>query len=377
MTLTNDRRLLVPCVELIRFYFGSSGNLLSRLFKAPFVEGNFRTELNFASRRRHLHLVLAERMSIASVEDLGRIALSPVAKHAASGIHATCLVPTSHGHRAYPRIGFPFEGLTDLEASGMWLPFGDQANATFVAFRLRSCTHPFPFHSLSYTAPDRTVVYAKESSSSDEKQKAAQAPKERTTETKNVDPGRQKVQRTARFTSRHRFPDLVGKKVWRETIEAMPKPDVYLRSAEGGMEQVSVGEPENSSAVAGVDVQRVRDDASTQAVAHKIPWFVRNGLERIAAEFPAEASIKIVCPEGKMEPVFSLPSIIDEDGVIDERMLHKGNDGVMRQRRGCFAEIAGERAASQYRLIVEGKQGGVKPEVSPVERPVLQRGLWE
>jgi len=33
--LPNSKNLLIPCVELIRFYFGSSSKLLSRLFSPP------------------------------------------------------------------------------------------------------------------------------------------------------------------------------------------------------------------------------------------------------------------------------------------------------------------------------------------------------
>ncbi len=49
----------------------------------------------------------------------------------------------------------------------------------------------------------------------------------------------------------------------------------------------------------------------------------------------------------------------------------------IRYEVGCFAEIVGERSVSEFHLIVEGKQGGVKPELSSVERPVLQPELWE
>lgn len=39
--LNDGRRLLVPCVELIRFYFGSSSNLVQRLFSAPLKSDRF------------------------------------------------------------------------------------------------------------------------------------------------------------------------------------------------------------------------------------------------------------------------------------------------------------------------------------------------
>ena len=36
--LPDDRRLVVPCMEMIRFYFGSSSELLSRLFTPPLTK---------------------------------------------------------------------------------------------------------------------------------------------------------------------------------------------------------------------------------------------------------------------------------------------------------------------------------------------------
>jgi hypothetical protein len=35
VTLPNGKRLIIPCVVLIRFYFGSSGNFIQRLFTEP------------------------------------------------------------------------------------------------------------------------------------------------------------------------------------------------------------------------------------------------------------------------------------------------------------------------------------------------------
>lgn len=166
VSLGGQRRLLVPCVEIIRFYFGSSSNFLQRLFTAPLSQESFWTHKHFNSATRHLHLVLANRLSGLSAPDIGRIAESKFAWRAAAGIYASCQKATATGHPAYPYTGFPFEGVTDLVASGLWLPFGDQENATFLAYRLRSCSHPFPFLSLSYEACDRKARYGTADSSS-------------------------------------------------------------------------------------------------------------------------------------------------------------------------------------------------------------------
>jgi hypothetical protein len=154
VSLGDERRLLVPCVELIRFYFGSSGSLVQRLFSAPLRSERLWKRKQFNAVTGYLHLELADYLSSPSSKDIGRIAESGLAWRAAAGIHASCQKATTSGHPAYPYTGFPFEGTTDLIASGAWLPFGNRENATFLVFRLRSCSHPFPYQSLSYTPGD-------------------------------------------------------------------------------------------------------------------------------------------------------------------------------------------------------------------------------
>lgn len=48
---------------------------------------------------------------------------------------------------------------------------------------------------------------------------------------------------------------------------------------------------------------------------------------------------KILIPPGENSPVVQLPIVIDEDGVVDERCLHKMPDGYRRTRQVCFTGI--------------------------------------
>ncbi|MBN9424572.1 MAG: hypothetical protein J0I91_19185 [Candidatus Accumulibacter sp.] len=370
LALSDGRRLLVPCVELIRFYFGSSGNLLHRLFTGPLTRESLWVSKRFNPTNRHLHLVLAKRLSLWSAPDIGRIAESPLAWRAAAGIHASCQKAAAQRHPAYPYTGFPFEGQTNLVASGVWLPFGEVERATFLAYRLFSCSHPFPYRSLSYEAADRKVRYASDRKSDQvgkvghtrEKPKGA-------TETTDADPGDRKAQRRIVFENQQRFPDLTRKSIWREKLEAMPKPDVYFRHADGAIEQVALGEPAGSSAVAGIDIGRGNGTESTHVPEQRLPRFVQQGLDRIASEVAAlseNSLVKIVCPAGKTAPVFSLPAIVDVDGVLDAELLFTAADGSTRQRRGCFAEVNLKADSPSYWLIAEGSARYVKPVTVPV-----------
>lgn len=371
VSLDEQRRLLVPCVEIIRFYFGSSSNFLQRLFTAPLSQESFWTHKHFNPVTRHLHLVLANRLSGLSAPDIGRIAESKFAWRAAAGIHASCQKATTAGHPAHPYTGFPFEGTTDLVASGLWLPFGDQENATFLAYRLQSCSHPFPFLSLSYEASDRKARYGSaENSGTGRRTFSRNSSRRQKIEVAETDPGANRAQRMGVLTVQHRFPDLYRKQIWREKIEAMPQADMYLRRADGSLEQVAFGESEGHSTTSAIDVAQSAY-GETKSMDASLPWFVREGLKLISAD-PAYASAnqvtKIITPTGMTHPVFSLPVVIDQDGVIDTALIFTRSDGGTRQRRGCFVEVTASDRHQSYLGILEGRIQSERPVSHPVDR---------
>lgn len=370
--LPDGRRMLVPCVELIRFYFGSSGNLLSRLFSTPLTPEALWTSKRFNSANRHLHLVLAKRLSLLSASDIGRIALSRFAWRAAAGIHASCQKSAAQRNPAYPYTGFPFEGVTDLAASGIWLPFGENEHATFLVYRLCSCSHPFPFHSLSYEASDSKSFYKASDSKGGNAGGVSRTKSTKNSEAIDTDPGVKKAQRKRVFEGQQRFPDLERKPIWREKVEAVPKPDVYLRHEDGTVEQIAFGEPSGSTGPAALEIALAGLNGRSQEPSPQLPRFVQLGLEKIAADrscTPIGATIKIVCPIGKFEPVFSLPEVIDDDGVIESDLLFTTVDGRIRQRRGCFVEISVQKAKLCFWLILEGVTRYDKPTVLSVPKP--------
>lgn len=383
VSLNDGRRLLVPCVELIRFYFGSSSNLVQRLFSAPLKSGRLWKSKQFNSKTEHLHLALADYISSASSKDIGRIAESGPARRAAAGIHASCQKATANGRPAYPCTGFPFEGVTDLVVSGIWLPLGDRERTTFLAFRLRSCAHPFPFKSLSYTPGDwKARSDASNGSSSGSRQSSQKHSAEQTPLATDVDPGSNRTQRKAAFSSQERFPDLRNKRVWQDQIEVIPAPDVYIRRADGSLEQVAqvaVGESSWSSTVPGVDVSVFEDGDLAARKPIPLPKFVRDGVRTIRENSffcSPDQTISVVCPEGKIEPVFSLPIVLDNDAATTARFLFTGNYGKTRQRRGCFISIAGGESRARFLLILEAQQDCFAPyRVLPVDDTSLTNAI--
>lgn len=149
-TLRNEVRLIIPCMELIRFYFGSSSSLLSKLFLPPLNRDKLYSEGKFSKGSGHLKIELAAGIPGASAADVGRIFVDEAAWRTAVHVGASLLKASTAGLPAYPQAFFPFEGESDLVAAGKWLSFGDKPHATFLVYSLRSCSHPFPFKSLRY-----------------------------------------------------------------------------------------------------------------------------------------------------------------------------------------------------------------------------------
>jgi hypothetical protein len=149
--LPGNRRIIVPCIELVRFYFGSSSGLISKLFLLPLERKSLYSNPRFDPITRRLTIDLAEKISGASAADIGRLHLDPLAWRAAVQIGTSALRASVANQNIYPQAMFPFEGDTTLVGAGKWLSVDNQKDATFLVYSLRCCSHAFPFRSLGYT----------------------------------------------------------------------------------------------------------------------------------------------------------------------------------------------------------------------------------
>jgi hypothetical protein len=114
VNLPDDKKLIIPCMELIRFYFGSSSSLLSKLFMPALNREMLYSNSHFNQFSGKLNLDLATDISGASAADIGRLHLDQQAWLAALQIGTSCLAASTTGQQAYPKTFFPFEGQTGL-----------------------------------------------------------------------------------------------------------------------------------------------------------------------------------------------------------------------------------------------------------------------
>lgn len=226
VNLPDNKRLIVPAVELIRFYFGSSSNLINALFRVPLTQNKLWSYAKQVYGRNKSKIILVSGMSGWSAADIARMAFDSHAWHAAKLVGNSLSVDKSYKQSAYPRTHFPFEGKTSLKASGIWLPFGEDANSTFLVFKLLSCSHPFPFYGLSYDILGRSgnssgfINKASDSAQADENPQNTPVVAKRSSKN-NVaeDPSKNLGSVEVMTENESHFPDLTDKHV-RRVIEA-------------------------------------------------------------------------------------------------------------------------------------------------------------
>lgn len=209
--LPDGRCMVIPTLELIRFYFGSSSALLERLFAPPLSMDSIFT--NAVLHDGIGKLDLAKGIHRRSAHDVARIAFDEVASDAATLIGNSCAAQAAQRKDfIHPRAHFPFHGKTTLRAKGQWLSRGDAPQRTFLVFELLSCSRRFPYRELNYTVHPETEKYRAASKPAEwtGNQEVASA-KPGVTGLEQEDASNALAGRTFWLRRRNQFPDLVGK----------------------------------------------------------------------------------------------------------------------------------------------------------------------
>ena len=349
VALPENRRLIIPCVELIRFYFGSSSGLLSKLFLPPLERKELYSNPRFNKITGLLELDLAEKISGASASDIGRLCLDPVAWRAALHVGSSSLAASLQKQRVYPQAFFPFEGETSLTAVGKWLSFAGQEQSTFIVYSLRSCSHPFPFRSLRYKTPDSQRVGGKG------QQKPSVAPstiRRSVPDSPNQllveqDASNRLELKTRLVSDRPRFPDLTRKKVLKRKDAPMEKvADAVTVVGGTAVDHASVGEPGSERRIRPIDLAIVPGLDEKHRLS--IPVFLHeaiNDLDRLDG-----LGVELLTQSDDDGWSFPLDVPVDEDGEISPLLfVHDEN---MRPRLRRVAAFSVKNDQEQVALVL-------------------------
>ena len=259
--------IVVPCIELARFYFGAAGSLLKAIFSGALAK----RELVLGSRIDNAgvaNIIIPARMHYTAAPAIARIAFDSAAEVALNTLIQSGVSASVDGRPWYPKMGFPIRGRTNLSARGLWIEEG--GHRTFLVFKLLSCSHPLPFRKLLYSvgrsegeiAPPKPRV---------QRMATKREPQGSTTVSLSKRPvfGRQQFTLLAGVDEVEPFPDLTGKPLIRAgdvevagSSGATPaeKPAVLSAGGDVGL------------AIAGVDVVSTRQQDADDGAVPDLLW---------------------------------------------------------------------------------------------------------
>ena len=315
--LPDSRRLIIPCMELVRFYFGSSSSLITKLFLPPLARDSLYEKAAMNTRTGQLMLALAEKMSGASAADIGRLHLEPAAWRAAAHVGASILKASVANQAIYPQALFPFEGKTTLIASGKWLSFADQPRATFLVYSLRSCAHPFPFRSLRYEVKGSRPKQPPERGTSNTPtgQTWASAMDAKDQPIVEHDPSHKLAPRTRSFQIESRFPDLIPKSIWKNKTMSLEDRVTKKRSNTTPVENAALGDPGSERRTRPLDIELLTSPDFLKS--EHIPEFLSDTV--IQLRLLRDMQIELLTESRNDGWTVPVSLLSDENGEIDNR----------------------------------------------------------
>lgn len=329
--LPDSRRMVIPCMELIRFYFGSSSSLLTKLFLPPLARNSLYGNASLDARSRHLFLELAEKISGSSAADIGRLHLNPLAWRAAALVGASLLKASVAQQPIYPQAVFPFEGKTTLAVAGKWLPFAGQPCSTFLVYSLRSCSHPFPFRSLNYKVhrsavkPERTTSDSNRSQVHSMRSAARDASNQPLVER---DPSNSLAPRMWAYRVEPQFPDLAPKPIWKSRALSISEQLEKQRNrlAAPPVPEASIGEPGSECRIRPIELE-----LRCKIAPHVMPEFLLQVVKELNDLPPDHVDLLTASEHDGWSVPISLQA--NEDGEIDPQLFSTDHTGSARLRR--------------------------------------------
>ena len=344
---TDQGLVLIPALELVRFYFGSSSSLLMRMFSQPFDGRKLWTDVKRDEASGAVHITLEDGLSGASAADIARIALCAEAETVALNVWRSLLAGRLSNEPAYPKLRLPFAGASIMRARGITLADGLQADR-FVVHELLQCSHPFPFSVLTYSSETPRPRQQSEATKSGHVSPAQAPTKVMATKLAgsmsidDVEPRRVAQPTQLKIQSDAKFADLTRKRVARVSP---PNPAVLQIVGGQVAYEGAVGEGMSTATPRRAEVTSQESEPNAKPI--KTPLYCPVGvwkpyfelLERFAA-LSSRIEVAFV-PLGARQVhahLSMLPTLVDEDGVCAPEAL--GEDGAVAQH------FNGQRAVS-------------------------------
>lgn len=310
VTLPDGRLLVIPAIELIRFYFGASSKLLSALFRNDLQRDMLYERVNMVHRTGHMFLDLAVGMPYASASDIARIAGNPYAWTAALYVGLSCMQGSVVNKVAFPAAKFPFRGRTDLQVHGQWLSRGRQERQIFIVNRIASCSYPFPFQKLTFNldGPSQGPNGGGRGGRGSASGRSGTLKQPGLVE---QDASAQLAPHTYTFRRGQRFPDLAGKFIGAGR----------MLEAKGPIRAGPPSDPISSMALGSTGTSaRVREAILVEHLPRtSIPDFLKPVVEALLQLQGAQ--VQLLTGNGDHGYTLRVGILFDEDGLNEDRLL--------------------------------------------------------
>lgn len=356
ITVSQELQILVPCMELIRFYFGSSSSLLSMLFR-PILSRTSLARQYIKRSDDSVFLRLAEGISGASAADIARMLYSPAAWRAATQIGQSALQCSSMGQQIYPKCGFPFEGTTNLSVAGQWLTRDGSKRRTFVIYEILSCSQEFPFKSIRYVTTGNSGKFRPSNLTNRPNAQNSKRNDNNTVLLTDSDPDEKRKTKHIQFVSPNsRFPDLENKTIFRNPSFSMPKDQSYSAAPPGAF---SVGATGQGKGITPVEIES--GVTSQHFDIQELPGFFQAGLSTLQNAL----CFTLMTPYSLAVYAFPTPVIHDPQmNPYTACFTQNGNEKPRRRLMGCVQVEYTDRVEGT--LILEPICGDI-PEVVSFE----------
>jgi len=258
--------IVVPCMELARFYFGASGSLLKAIFSGALAKRELILDSRL-DRGQVANIVMPAGMHFTAAPAIARIAFDSAAELALDMLIQSGVAASIEGRPWYPKMGFPIRGKTTLSAKGLWID--QDGHRTFLVFRMLSCTHPLPFKKLFYSLGRPSENEAAPARKQRRFAKAEAPTPALITLAKSPVFGRRQAIVSAGVDEVAPFPDLVNKPV-------IPTGDITVLGGNSGPSElkpsVLSSGGDTGMAIAGVDVVSCKQETVDEGAVPDLLW---------------------------------------------------------------------------------------------------------
>lgn len=148
--LSDGLLLIIPHWEIIRFYFGSSSQLIEWLFNVNTTYDDLYDESRcHKNADGHGHVHLRPKIPYNSAADVARICFDPNVRKAIDILRNSLTAQSANQKPIFPKIPLPIFDSSSLQMKGRSITYANGKRG-FICYELISCSAPLPFTSLSY-----------------------------------------------------------------------------------------------------------------------------------------------------------------------------------------------------------------------------------